>query len=110
MAEIAAVHAANHQGFSPDDTASLSQVIKEAVMLLLNPDRPDGTMAFDFESKAGIVTVEAQLDQRGRTTDPPQQDRPIRVFGRIAGGLVEARPRRTPGLASEVDLGERPAC
>lgn len=87
MAEIAAVHAANHQGFSPDDTASFSQVIKEAVMLLLNPDRPDGTMAFEFESKAGIVTVEAQLDQRGEKPIPPNR---IDRFESSAGSLVDS--------------------
>ena len=87
MAEIAAVHAANHQGFSPRDTANLSQVIKEAVILLLDPDRPNGTMAFDFQSKAGIVTVEAQLDQRG---DKPIPHHRIDRFESAAGSLVDS--------------------
>ncbi|MCY3911604.1 MAG: hypothetical protein OXF99_08810 [bacterium] len=87
MAEIAAVHAANHQGFSPDDIANLSQVIKDAVMLLLDPEQPEGTMAFDFQSKAGIVTVEAQLDQRGEAPIP--HDR-IDRFESSAGSLVDS--------------------
>lgn len=87
MAEIAAIHAANHQGFSPDDIADLSRVIKEAVVLLLDPERSDGTMAFDFQSKAGIVTVEAQLDQRG---DKPIPHDRIDRFESSAGSLVDS--------------------
>ena len=87
MAEIAAVHAATHQGFPPHDIDSLSQVIKEAVILLLDPKRPNGTMAFDFQSKAGIVTVEAQLEQRGERPIP--HDR-IDRFESSAGSLVDS--------------------
>lgn len=87
MAEIAAVHAADHQGFSPDDVANLSLVIKEAVMLLLDPERADGTIAFDFQSKAGIVTVEAQLDQQGGKPIP--HDR-IDRFESSVGSLVDS--------------------
>ena len=87
MAEIAAVHAADHQGFSPNDIANLSQVIKEAVMLLLDPERPEGTMAFDFQSKAGIVTVEAQLDQQGEAPIPHNR---IDRFESSAGSLVDS--------------------
>ncbi len=87
MAEIAAVHAADHQGFSSYDIANLSRVIKEAVVLLLDPERSDGTMAFDFQSKAGIVTVEAQLDQRG---DKPIPHDRIDRFESSAGSLVDS--------------------
>ena len=87
MAEIAAIHAADHQGFSSDDIANLSRVIKEAVVLLLDPERSDGTMAFDFQSKAGIVTVEAQLDQRG---DKPIPHYRIDRFESSAGSLVDS--------------------
>ncbi|MDE0579257.1 MAG: hypothetical protein OXI29_05200 [bacterium] len=87
MAEIAAIHAADHQGFSSDDIANLSRVIKEAVVLLLDPEQSAGTMAFDFQSKAGIVTVEAQLDQRGDTPIP--HDR-IDRFESSAGSLVDS--------------------
>ena len=87
MAEIAAIHAADHQGFSSDDIANLSRVIKEAVVLLLDPERSDGTMAFDFQSKAGIVTVEAQLDQRG---DKPIPHDRIDRFESSAGSLVDS--------------------
>ena len=87
MAEIAAIHAADHQGFSSDDIANLSRVIKEAVVLLLDPEQSDGTMAFDFQSKAGIVTVEAQLDQRG---DKPIPHDRIDRFESSAGSLVDS--------------------
>lgn len=87
MAEIAAVHAASGQGFSPDEIANFSQVIKEAVILLLDPDRPNGTMAFDFQSKAGIVTVEAQLDQGA---DKPIPHHRIDRFESSAGSLVDS--------------------
>ncbi len=42
MAEIAAVHAATHQGFPSEEVAELSQAIREAVLLLLDPELPDG--------------------------------------------------------------------
>ena len=87
MIEIAAVHAAGHQGFASDDIANLSQVIKEAVMLLLDPERPEGTMAFDFQCKAGIVTVEAQLEQRGERPIPHNR---IDRFESSAGSLVDS--------------------
>ncbi|WP_419849005.1 hypothetical protein [Candidatus Poriferisocius sp.] len=87
MAEIAAEHAATHQGFPPDEVADLSQAIKEAVLLLLDPELPDGSMAFDYQSKAGIVTVEAQIEQRGRKPIP--HDR-IDRFESTAGSLVDS--------------------
>ena len=87
MAEIAAAHAAGHQGFASDDIVNLSQVIKEAMMLLLDPERADGTMAFDFQSKAGIVTVEAQLEQR--EGKPIPHDR-IDRFESFVGSLVDS--------------------
>ncbi|MDE0214973.1 MAG: hypothetical protein OXN79_00150 [bacterium] len=87
MAEITAVHAAGHQGFSPEDVANLSLVIKEAVMLLLDPDRADGTMSFDFQSKAGIVMVEAQLEQQAGKPIPHTR---IDRFETSAGSLVDS--------------------
>ena len=87
MAGIAAVHAATHQGFPPNDVADLSQAIKEAVLLLLDPEQPNGSMAFDFQSKAGIVTVEAQIEQNG--SKPIPHDR-IDRFESTAGSLVDS--------------------
>lgn len=87
MAGIAAVHAATHQGFPPNDVADLSLAIKEAVLLLLDPEQPNGSMAFDFQSKAGIVTVEAQLEQR--SCKPIPHDR-IDRFESTAGSLVDS--------------------
>ena len=87
MLGIAAVHAATHQGFPPNDIADLSQAIKEAVLLLLDPNQRDGSMAFDFQGKAGIVTVEAQLEQRGGKPIP--HDR-IDRFESTAGSLVDS--------------------
>ena len=87
MAEIAAVHAATHQGFPPHDIADLSQAIKEAVLLLLDPKRPAGSMEFDFQSKAGIVTVEALIDQRESKPIPHHR---IDRFETTAGVLVDS--------------------
>ena len=87
MAEIAAVHAASHQGFPPHDVDDLSRAIKEAVLLLLDPERPTGSMEFDFQSKAGIVTVEALIEQRESTPIP--HDR-IDRFESTAGSLVDS--------------------
>lgn len=87
MAEIAAVHAAAHQGFPSEEVAELSQAIKEAVLLLLDPGRPDGSISFDYQSKAGIVTIEAQLDGRG--CDPIPHSR-IDRFESTAGPLVDS--------------------
>ena len=87
MAEIAAEHAATYQGFPSADIADLSLAIKEAVLLLLDPAQPDGAIAFDYQSKAGIVTVEAQLEQRG--TKPISHDR-IDRFESTAGSLVDS--------------------
>ena len=87
MAEIAAVHAATYQGFSPGDIADLSLAIKESVLLLLDPAQPDGSIAFDYQSKAGIVTVEAQLEQRGAK---PISHHQIDRFESTAGSLVDS--------------------
>ena len=87
MAEIAAQHAATYQGFPPDDVANLSQAIKEAVLLLLDPALPDGSMAFDYQSKAGIVTVEAQVEQQGSKPIPHNR---IDQFESTAGSLVDS--------------------
>ena len=53
MAEIAAVHAATHQGFPSEEVDELSQAIREAVQLLLDPGAPNGSVSFDYQSKAG---------------------------------------------------------
>ena len=87
MAGIAATHAATYQGFPPDDIAELSQAIKEAVLLLLDPEQPNGSMEFDFQSKAGIVTVEAQVEQC--ESRPIPHDR-IDRFETTAGSLVDS--------------------
>ena len=87
MAEIAAEHAATHQGFPSDDVANLSRAIKEAVLLLLDPELSDGSMAFDYQSKAGIVAVEAQVEQQG--SKPIPHDR-IDRFESTAGSLVDS--------------------
>lgn len=87
MAEIAAEHAARYQGFPSEDIAELSLAIKEAVLLLLDPAQPDGTIGFDYQSKAGIVTVEAQLEQQG--SKPISHDR-IDRFESTAGSLVDS--------------------
>ena len=87
MVEIAAVHAATHQGFPSEEVAELSQAIKEAVLLLLDPERPDGSISFDYQSKAGIVTIEAQLDSRGCKPIPHSR---IDRFESTAGQLVDS--------------------
>ena len=87
MAEIAAEHAATHQGFAPDDVANLSQAIKEAVLLLLDPELPDGSMAFDYQSKAGIEAIEAQVEQEGSKPIPHNR---IDQFESAAGSLVDS--------------------
>ena len=87
MAEIAAVHAATHQGFPSEEVAELSQAIREAVLLLLDPELPDGSISFDYQSKAGIVTVEAQLDDRGCKPIPHSR---IDRFESTAGPLVDS--------------------
>ncbi len=87
MAGIAATHAATHQGFPPDDIAELSLAIKEAVLLLLDPTQPNGSMEFDFQSKAGIVTVEAHIEEGGGK--PISHDR-IDRFESTAGSLVDS--------------------
>ena len=87
MAEMAAEHAATHQGFPTDDIASLKRAIKEAVLLLVDPELPEGSMAFDYQSKAGIVAVEAQVEQQG--SKPISHDR-IDRFESAAGSLVDS--------------------
>ena len=87
MPEIVAVHAATHQGFPSEEIAELSQAIKEAVQLLLDPERPDGTISFDYQSKAGIVTIEAELDNRGCKPIPHSR---IDRFESSAGQLVDS--------------------
>ncbi|MCQ3810075.1 MAG: hypothetical protein KTV68_05910 [Acidimicrobiia bacterium] len=87
MAEIAAVHAATHQGFSSNEIGSLGQAIKEAVLLLLDPGQPNGSMEFDFQSKAGIVTVEAHVEQ-GESKPIPHNK--IDRFESTAGSLVDS--------------------
>ena len=87
LAVIPAVHAATHQGFPPHEVDNLSQAIKEAVLLLLDPDQPDGLIAFDFQSKAGIVTVEAHLENSCERPIP--HDR-IDRFESAAGSLVDS--------------------
>ena len=87
MADIAVVHAATHLGFSSGDIDQLSQAIKEAVLLLLDPEHPGGSLALDLQSKAGIVTVEAQIEQRD--SKPIPHDR-IDRFESTAGSLVDS--------------------
>lgn len=87
MAEIAAVHAATYQGFPSEEITELSQAIKEVLLLLLDPERPDGSISFDYQSKAGIVTIEAQLDGRGCKPIPHRQ---IDRFESTAGPLVDS--------------------
>ena len=87
MADIAVVHAATHLGFPPGDIAHLSQAIKEAVLLLLDPEQPGGSLALDLQSKAGIVTVEAQVEKRD--SKPIPHDR-IDRFESTAGSLVDS--------------------
>lgn len=87
MAEIAAAHAADHQGFAPTDTADLRSAVKQAVMLLLDSELPGGTMEFDFLSKAGIVTIEARLDAGGAKAIPYAR---IDRFEAAAGPLVDS--------------------
>lgn len=87
MAEIAAVHAASHQGFPSGEIAELRQAIQEAVLLLLDPERPDSSISFDYLSKAGIVTIEAQLDNRGSKPIPHSR---IDRFESSAGQLVDS--------------------
>ena len=87
MAEIAAEHAAVHQGFPPNDVADLSQAIKEAMLLLLDPALPGGSMAFDYLSKAGIVTIEARIEQQGGRPIPHNR---IDRFEAAAGPLVDS--------------------
>lgn len=87
MADIAVVHAATHLGFSPGDIAHLSRAIQEAVLLLLEPEQPGGSLAFDLQSKAGIVTVEAHIEQRN--CRPIPHDR-IDRFESTAGSLVDS--------------------
>jgi len=87
MAELAAVHAATHQGFPSEEVAELSQAIKEALLLLLDPELPDGSVSIDFQSKAGIVTIEAQLN--GRECKPIPHSR-IDRFETTAGKLVDS--------------------
>lgn len=87
MAEIAAEHAAIHQGFLPEHVADLNRAIRETVLLLLDPELPEGSMAFDYQSKAGIVAVEAQVNQQGsRPISPERTDR----FESAAGPLVDS--------------------
>lgn len=87
MADIAVVHAATHLGFPPADIARLSRAINEAVLLLLDPEEPGGSLAFDLQSKAGIVTVEAQMEQQD--SKPIPLDR-IDRFESAAGSLVDS--------------------
>ena len=87
MAEIAAVHAATHQGFPSEEVAELSQAIKEAMSLLLDPEMPDVSISFDYQSKAGIITIEAQLDDRGCKPIPHSR---IDRFETTAGPLVDS--------------------
>ena len=87
MAEIAAVHAATHQGFPSEEVAELGQAIKEAVLLLLDPEQPDGAISFDYQSKAGIVTIEAQLYDKGCNPIPHSR---IDRFESSAGPLVDS--------------------
>lgn len=87
MAEIAAEHAATHQGFPSADVDNLSRAIKEAVLLLLDPGLPHGSMAFDYQSKAGIVAVEAQVDQQGSKPIPHER---IDRFESTASSLVDS--------------------
>ncbi len=87
MAEIAAAHAADHQGFAPTDTADLRLAVAEAVLLLLDSDQPAGTMEFDFLSKAGIVTIEGRLDAGEAKAIPHAR---IDRFESAAGPLVDS--------------------
>ena len=110
MADIAAIHTATYQGFPPDEVADLSQAVKEAVLLLnpeypnvaaeadrdhehgeavllLDPEYPNGSMKFDFQGKAGIVTVEAQVEQCGSKPIPHHR---IDRFEATAGPLVDS--------------------
>ncbi|WP_419923909.1 hypothetical protein [Candidatus Poriferisocius sp.] len=87
MADIAVIHAATHQGFPPHDIAKISLAIKEAVLLLLDPDHPGGSLALGLQSKAGIVTVEAQAEPRGEKPIPYHR---IDRFESTAGSLVDS--------------------
>ena len=87
IADIAVVHAATHQGFPPRDIADLSLAIKEAMLLLLEPQQAGGSVAFDLQSKAGIVTVEAHLEHQGSKPIPLER---IDRFDAIAGPLVDS--------------------
>lgn len=87
MAEIAAEHAAAHQGFPPEHIANLSRAVKETVLLLLDPELSEGSMAFDYQSKAGIVAIEARVEQAG--SKPLSHDRVDR-FETAAGSLVDS--------------------
>ncbi|WP_420639763.1 hypothetical protein [Candidatus Poriferisocius sp.] len=87
MAEVAAAHAATHQGFPPTAVTELKQAVKEAMLLLLDPAHPDGTVAIDLQSKAGIVTVEAHLDD---SAIPPIPEDRISRFASVAESLVDS--------------------
>ena len=87
MARTAADHIATYQGFPARDAADLRLAVEEAVALLLDSDAPGGWMVFDLQGKAGIVAVEAQIEQ---PTDTPIPHERIDRFEAAAGSLVDS--------------------
>ena len=87
MARTAADHIAAYQGFPARDAADLRLAIEEAVALLVDSGAPGGWMAFSLQGKAGIVAIEAQIEQPADTPIPHER---IDRFEAAAGSLVDS--------------------